>query len=72
MYELLTLLNLNLSLLHRKIPDCRPCYYPWFYVGCAYVIAREFFNNKIKSTEDIDALGVNVYATIPFSTYEKN
>ncbi|HGV3504301.1 TPA: polysaccharide biosynthesis tyrosine autokinase [Providencia stuartii] len=40
-------------------------------VGCAYVIAREFFNNKIKSTEDIDALGVNVYATIPFSTYEK-
>lgn len=42
-----------------------------FIVGCAYVIAREFFNNKIKSTEDIDALGVNVYATIPFSTYEK-
>lgn len=42
-----------------------------FIVGCAYVIAREFFNNKIKSTEDIDALGVNVYATIPFSTHEK-
>lgn len=42
-----------------------------FIVGCAYVIAREFFNNKIKSTEDIDALGVNVYATIPFSPYEK-
>ncbi|WP_272539953.1 polysaccharide biosynthesis tyrosine autokinase [Providencia sp. PROV197] len=42
-----------------------------FIIGCAYVIAREFFNNKIKSTEDIDALGVNVYATIPFSTYEK-
>ncbi|HDN2512274.1 TPA: polysaccharide biosynthesis tyrosine autokinase [Providencia rettgeri] len=42
-----------------------------FVIGCAYVIAREFFNNKIKSTEDIDALGVNVYATIPFSTYEK-
>lgn len=42
-----------------------------FIVGCAYVIAREFFNNKIKGTEDIDALGVNVYATIPFSTYEK-
>ncbi|MEX9975606.1 polysaccharide biosynthesis tyrosine autokinase [Providencia sp. Me1] len=42
-----------------------------FIVGCAYVIAREFFNNKIKSTEDIDALGVNVYATIPFSAYEK-
>ncbi|EPQ5228642.1 polysaccharide biosynthesis tyrosine autokinase [Providencia stuartii] len=42
-----------------------------FIIGCAYVIAREFFNNKIKSTEDIDALGVNVYATIPFSNYEK-
>ncbi|WP_272663421.1 polysaccharide biosynthesis tyrosine autokinase [Providencia sp. PROV134] len=42
-----------------------------FIIGCAYVIAREFFNNKIKSTEDIDALGVNVYATIPFSVYEK-
>lgn len=42
-----------------------------FIIGCAYVIAREFFNNKIKSTEDIDALGVNVYATIPFSTHEK-
>lgn len=42
-----------------------------FIVGCAYVIAREFFNNKIKGTEDIDALGVNVYATIPFSSYEK-
>ncbi|MEX9870573.1 polysaccharide biosynthesis tyrosine autokinase [Providencia huaxiensis] len=42
-----------------------------FIIGCAYVIAREFFNNKIKSTEDIDALGVNVYATIPFSSYEK-
>lgn len=42
-----------------------------FIVGCAYVIAREFFNNKIKSTEDIDALGVNVYATIPFSAHEK-
>ncbi|EMA4724145.1 MULTISPECIES: polysaccharide biosynthesis tyrosine autokinase [Morganellaceae] len=42
-----------------------------FIVGCAYVIAREFFNNKIKGTEDIDALGVNVYATIPFSTHEK-
>lgn len=42
-----------------------------FIVGCAYVIAREFFNNKIKGTEDIDALGINVYATIPFSTYEK-
>ncbi len=42
-----------------------------FIVGCAYVIAREFFNNKIKGTEDIDALGVNVYATIPFSNYEK-
>lgn len=42
-----------------------------FIVGCAYVITREFFNNKIKSTEDIDALGVNVYATIPFSTHEK-
>ncbi|MCK9789824.1 polysaccharide biosynthesis tyrosine autokinase [Providencia rettgeri] len=42
-----------------------------FIIGCAYVIAREFFNNKIKSTEDIDALGVNVYATIPFSAYEK-
>ncbi|MEY1635973.1 polysaccharide biosynthesis tyrosine autokinase [Morganella morganii] len=42
-----------------------------FIVGCAYVIAREFFNNKIKDTEDIDALGVNVYATIPFSTHEK-
>ncbi|APC14031.1 MULTISPECIES: polysaccharide biosynthesis tyrosine autokinase [Providencia] len=40
-------------------------------LGCAYVIAREFFNNKIKSTEDIDALGINVYATIPFSTHEK-
>ncbi|MGZ0012895.1 GNVR domain-containing protein [Providencia hangzhouensis] len=40
-------------------------------VGCAYVIARELFNNKIKGTEDIDALGVNVYATIPFSTHEK-
>ncbi|MGG4689074.1 polysaccharide biosynthesis tyrosine autokinase [Providencia stuartii] len=35
------------------------------------MIAREFFNNKIKGTEDIDALGVNVYATIPFSNYEK-
>ncbi|EPG4009514.1 polysaccharide biosynthesis tyrosine autokinase [Providencia stuartii] len=42
-----------------------------FIVGCAYVIAREFFNNKIKGTEDIDALGVNVYATIPVSNYEK-
>ncbi|WP_272672285.1 MULTISPECIES: polysaccharide biosynthesis tyrosine autokinase [unclassified Providencia] len=42
-----------------------------FIVGCAYVIAREFFNNKIKGTEDIDALGVNVYATIPSSNYEK-
>ncbi|QCJ71844.1 tyrosine protein kinase [Providencia heimbachae] len=42
-----------------------------FIVGCAYVIAREFFNNKIKGTEDIDALGVNVYATIPFSAHEK-
>ncbi|MER3367307.1 polysaccharide biosynthesis tyrosine autokinase [Providencia rettgeri] len=42
-----------------------------FIVGCAYVIAREFFNNKIKGTEDIDALGVNVYAVIPFSTHEK-
>ncbi|EPM5567244.1 polysaccharide biosynthesis tyrosine autokinase [Providencia thailandensis] len=42
-----------------------------FIVGFAYVIAREFFNNKIKGTEDIDALGVNVYATIPFSTHEK-
>ncbi|MEX9604819.1 polysaccharide biosynthesis tyrosine autokinase [Providencia rettgeri] len=42
-----------------------------FIVGCAYVIAREFFNNKIKGTEDIDALGINVYATIPFSNYEK-
>ncbi|WP_272670278.1 MULTISPECIES: polysaccharide biosynthesis tyrosine autokinase [unclassified Providencia] len=42
-----------------------------FIIGCAYVIAREFFNNKIKSTEDIDALGVNVYATIPFSSHEK-
>lgn len=42
-----------------------------FIVGCAYVIAREFFNNKIKGTEDIDALGINVYATIPFSTHEK-
>lgn len=42
-----------------------------FIVGCAYVIAREFFNNKIKGTEDIDALGVNVYATIPLSTHEK-
>ncbi|WP_272582821.1 polysaccharide biosynthesis tyrosine autokinase [Providencia sp. PROV261] len=42
-----------------------------FIVGCAYVIARELFNNKIKGTEDIDALGVNVYATIPFSTHEK-
>ncbi|EMF7616461.1 polysaccharide biosynthesis tyrosine autokinase [Providencia stuartii] len=42
-----------------------------FIVGCAYVIVREFFNNKIKGTEDIDALGVNVYATIPFSTHEK-
>ncbi|HBK4773423.1 TPA: polysaccharide biosynthesis tyrosine autokinase [Providencia rettgeri] len=42
-----------------------------FIVGCAYVIAREFFNNKIKNTEDIDALGVNVYATIPFSAHEK-
>ncbi|HID9743004.1 TPA: polysaccharide biosynthesis tyrosine autokinase [Proteus mirabilis] len=42
-----------------------------FIVGCAYVIVREFFNNKIKGTEDIDALGINVYATIPFSSYEK-
>lgn len=42
-----------------------------FIVGCAYVIAREFFNNKIKGTEDIDALGINVYATIPFSNGEK-
>ena len=42
-----------------------------FIVGCAYVIAREFFNNKIKGTEDIDALGINVYATIPYSAYEK-
>ncbi|EQB9157525.1 polysaccharide biosynthesis tyrosine autokinase [Morganella morganii] len=42
-----------------------------FIVGCAYVIAREFFNNKIKGTEDIDTLGINVYATIPFSSYEK-
>ncbi len=42
-----------------------------FIVGCAYVIAREFFNNKIKGTEDIDALGINVYVTIPFSSYEK-
>lgn len=42
-----------------------------FIIGCAYVIAREFFNNKIKGTEDIDALGINVYATIPFSTHEK-
>lgn len=42
-----------------------------FIIGCAYVIAREFFNNKIKGTEDIDALGVNVYATIPFSAHEK-
>ncbi|MEQ5727585.1 polysaccharide biosynthesis tyrosine autokinase [Providencia rettgeri] len=42
-----------------------------FIVGCAYVIAREFFNNTIKGTEDIDALGINVYATIPFSTHEK-
>ncbi|EPR5449794.1 polysaccharide biosynthesis tyrosine autokinase [Yersinia enterocolitica] len=42
-----------------------------FIVGCAYVIAREFFNNKIKGTEDIDVLGINVYATIPFSTHEK-
>ncbi|QSI20406.1 polysaccharide biosynthesis tyrosine autokinase [Proteus mirabilis] len=42
-----------------------------FIVGYAYVIAREFFNNKIKGTEDIDALGINVYATIPFSSYEK-
>ncbi|WP_419210283.1 polysaccharide biosynthesis tyrosine autokinase [Providencia manganoxydans] len=42
-----------------------------FIIGSAYVIMRELFNNKIKGTEDIDALGVNVYATIPFSTYEK-
>lgn len=42
-----------------------------FIIGCAYVIAREFFNNKIKGTEDIDALGINVYATIPYSEYEK-
>ncbi|MGJ3355111.1 polysaccharide biosynthesis tyrosine autokinase [Providencia sp. Je.9.19] len=42
-----------------------------FIVGCAYAIAREFFNNKIKGTEDIDALGINVYATIPYSAYEK-
>ncbi len=42
-----------------------------FIIGCAYVIAREFFNNKIKGTEDLDALGVNVYATIPYSTNEK-
>ncbi|EKT54133.1 tyrosine-protein kinase [Providencia burhodogranariea DSM 19968] len=42
-----------------------------FIIGCAYVIAREFFNNKIKGTEDIDALGINVYATIPYSEVEK-
>ncbi|WP_175442592.1 polysaccharide biosynthesis tyrosine autokinase [Providencia stuartii] len=42
-----------------------------FIIGSAYVIMRELFNNKIKGTEDIDALGINVYATIPFSTHEK-
>ena len=40
-------------------------------VSCGYVLAKELLNNKIKGTESFDALGVNVYATIPFSKDEQ-
>ena len=40
-------------------------------MGCAFVITKELLNNKIKNTEDLEALGVRVYATIPFSLDEK-
>lgn len=42
-----------------------------FIIICAYVVIRELFNNKIKNAEDIEALGVNIYANIPLSTYKK-
>lgn len=41
-------------------------------MGCTFVITKELLNNKIKNTEDLEALGVRVYATIPFSLDEKN
>lgn len=40
-------------------------------MGCTFVIAKELLNNKIKNTEDLEALGVRVYASIPFSLDEK-
>lgn len=40
-------------------------------MGCAFVIGKELFNNKIKNTEELEALGLHVYATIPFSLDEK-
>lgn len=42
-----------------------------FIVGSGYVLAKECLNNKIKNSEDIEALGVQVYAAIPFSFDEK-
>ena len=42
-----------------------------FIVGCTYVITQEMFNHKIRRIEDIGALDVDVYATIPFSAHNK-
>lgn len=38
-------------------------------VGCGYVLVREFFNNKIKRIEEVEGLGINVYASIPLSQF---
>nr|AFV53204.1 Wzc [Providencia alcalifaciens] len=40
-------------------------------MGCAFVIGKELLNNKIKNTEDLEVLGLRVYATVPFSLDEK-
>ncbi|MTC78870.1 polysaccharide biosynthesis tyrosine autokinase [Providencia sp. wls1916] len=40
-------------------------------MGCAFVIGKEILNNKIKNTEELEALGLRVYATVPFSLDEK-
>lgn len=40
-------------------------------IGCAFVIGKELLNNKIKNTEDLEALDLRVYAAVPFSLDEK-
>jgi tyrosine-protein kinase Etk/Wzc len=73
MLELLIMLLLNQNQLNLKNFNCIIRYYFWLLISTGLVLIRVFLRRGIESPEQLEELGINVYASVPVAeTFMKN